>query len=89
MFDAARGKRPMPTADELRAWAIKLGTPGPGEPHGAAPSDGWVEAGLVCQACAGDAPGGKCCNPKCVGGPVVRELVPAHGATAAPGGQPK
>lgn len=27
MFDAARGKRPMPTADELRAWALKLGTP--------------------------------------------------------------
>jgi hypothetical protein len=32
MFDAARGKRPMPTADELRAWAIKLGTPEQGEP---------------------------------------------------------
>lgn len=27
MFDAARGKRPMPTPDELREWAIKLGTP--------------------------------------------------------------
>lgn len=32
MFDAARGKRPMPTAEELRAWALKLGTPEPGEP---------------------------------------------------------
>jgi hypothetical protein len=32
MFDAARGKRPMPTAEELRAWAIKLGTPDAGEP---------------------------------------------------------
>lgn len=32
MFDAARGKRPMPTPEELRAWAIKLGTPAPGEP---------------------------------------------------------
>jgi hypothetical protein len=32
MFDAARGKRPMPTPEELRAWAIKLGTPEPGEP---------------------------------------------------------
>lgn len=32
MFDAARGKRPMPTADELRAWAVKLGTPSTGEP---------------------------------------------------------
>jgi hypothetical protein len=27
MFDAARGKRPMPTADELRKWALGLGTP--------------------------------------------------------------
>lgn len=26
MFDAARGKRPMPSAEELRAWALKLGT---------------------------------------------------------------
>lgn len=26
MFDAARGKRPLPTAEELRAWALKLGT---------------------------------------------------------------
>lgn len=34
MFDAARGKRPMPTPEELRAWAIKLGTPEPGEPSG-------------------------------------------------------
>jgi hypothetical protein len=32
MFDAARGKRPMPTAEELRAWAVKLGTPADGEP---------------------------------------------------------
>jgi hypothetical protein len=37
MFDAARGKRPMPTPDELRAWAIKLGTPEPGEPASGAP----------------------------------------------------
>lgn len=28
MFDAARGKRPMPTAEELRAWALRLGVPG-------------------------------------------------------------
>jgi hypothetical protein len=50
---------------------------------------GWVEAGLVCQACAGDAPRGKCLNPKCVGGPIVRELVPADeaGVTGTPGGQ--
>ncbi len=27
MFDAAAGKRPMPDAAELRAWAIELGTP--------------------------------------------------------------
>lgn len=27
MFDAASGKRAMPTADELRQWALKLGTP--------------------------------------------------------------
>ena len=27
MFDAASGKRPMPDAAELRAWAIELGTP--------------------------------------------------------------
>jgi hypothetical protein len=27
MFDAARGKRPMPDAKELRAWALRLGTP--------------------------------------------------------------
>lgn len=33
MLDAARGKRPMPTAEELRAWAIKLGTPTEGEPQ--------------------------------------------------------
>lgn len=46
-------------------------------PAGVPASDGWREAGLVCQACAGDAPGGKCRNPKCVGGPIVRELVPA------------
>lgn len=26
MFDAARGKRPMPTPEELREWAMKLGT---------------------------------------------------------------
>lgn len=26
MFDAARGKRPMPTPQELREWALKLGT---------------------------------------------------------------
>lgn len=32
MFDAARGKRPMPTPEELHAWALKLGTPGEGEP---------------------------------------------------------
>jgi hypothetical protein len=28
MFDAASGKRPMPTPDELRQWALHLGTPG-------------------------------------------------------------
>jgi hypothetical protein len=27
MFDAARGKRPMPTKEELRSWANKLGMP--------------------------------------------------------------
>lgn len=27
MFDAASGKRAMPTATELREWALKLGTP--------------------------------------------------------------
>lgn len=27
MFDAARGRRPMPTPEELRQWALKLGTP--------------------------------------------------------------
>lgn len=27
LFDASRGKRAMPTADELRAWAVKLGVP--------------------------------------------------------------
>lgn len=32
MFDAARGKRPMPTPEELRSWATKLGTPAAGEP---------------------------------------------------------
>ncbi len=32
MFDAARGKTAMPTPDELRRWAIRLGTPCPGEP---------------------------------------------------------
>lgn len=42
----------------------------------ALPAAGWVEAGLVCQACAGDAPRGKCLNPRCIGGPIVRELVP-------------
>lgn len=26
MFDAARGKRSMPTPEELREWALKLGT---------------------------------------------------------------
>lgn len=46
--------------------------------------DGWREAGLVCQACAGDAPGGKCKNPKCIGGPIVRELVPADGMATCP-----
>jgi hypothetical protein len=41
MFDAARGKRPMPTPQELRAWALKLGTPDHGEPAaGVPPSDG-------------------------------------------------
>lgn len=28
MFDAASGKRPMPAPDELRNWALHLGTPG-------------------------------------------------------------
>jgi hypothetical protein len=32
MFDAARGKRPMPTQQELREWALKLGTPHVKEP---------------------------------------------------------
>ena len=27
LFDAAAGKRPMPDAAELRAWAVELGTP--------------------------------------------------------------
>ena len=27
MLDAARGKRPMPSPEELRAWALRLGTP--------------------------------------------------------------
>jgi hypothetical protein len=27
MFDAAAGKRAMPTAEELRQWAMELGTP--------------------------------------------------------------
>ena len=27
MLDAASGKRPMPTSEELREWALKLGTP--------------------------------------------------------------
>lgn len=36
-----------------------------------------IEAGLVCQACAGDAPRGKCLTPNCVGSPIVRERVPA------------
>ena len=31
MFDAANGKRPMPLPDELRAWALRLGTPEDGE----------------------------------------------------------
>jgi DNA repair exonuclease SbcCD ATPase subunit len=37
MFDAASGKRPLPTAEELRKWAIELGTPAAGVrevPHG-------------------------------------------------------
>ena len=34
MFDAARGKRAMPTADELRAWALRLGTPDELNAHG-------------------------------------------------------
>lgn len=55
-------------------------------PRGVQSTDGYVEAGLVCQACAVDAPGGKCKNPRCVGGPIVRELVPAAGV---PGGQAK
>jgi len=32
MFDAARGKRPMPLAEELREWAIRLGTMAPQGP---------------------------------------------------------
>lgn len=28
MFDAASGKRPMPTAEQLREWAMKLGVGG-------------------------------------------------------------
>jgi DNA repair exonuclease SbcCD ATPase subunit len=35
MFDAAAGKRPMPTAEELRQWAIELGTPASGVPPAA------------------------------------------------------
>jgi hypothetical protein len=31
MFDAAAGKRAMPTAEELRQWAIELGTPHPAQ----------------------------------------------------------
>jgi hypothetical protein len=27
MFDAASGKRSMPTAEELREWALRLGVP--------------------------------------------------------------
>jgi hypothetical protein len=46
MFDAARGKRPMPTPDELRAWAIKLGTPADGEPApGVTPTRGGQNRG--------------------------------------------
>jgi hypothetical protein len=44
------------------------------------PDEGWVDAGLVCQACTGDAPRGKCLNRRCVGGPIVRELVPPGAA---------
>jgi hypothetical protein len=29
---------------------------------------------LVCQACAGDAPGGKCQTKGCYGGPIVEEV---------------
>jgi hypothetical protein len=43
MFDAARGKRPMPSAEELRAWALKLGTPAAGEPTSAPAPTGWRE----------------------------------------------
>lgn len=58
--------------------------------HGvAASAEGYVEAGLVCQACAGDAPGGKCQTPKCVGGPIVRELVPAAGVAVDDSDQSK
>lgn len=31
MFDAARGKRPMPTSQELREWALRLGAGPAGE----------------------------------------------------------
>lgn len=44
--------------------------------HPVASAAGWKEAGLVCQACAGGAPRGKCRTPKCIGRPIVRELVP-------------
>jgi hypothetical protein len=45
MFDAASGKRPMPTPDELRQWALHLGTPGepPSAPTDAALTDAYAD----------------------------------------------
>jgi hypothetical protein len=50
MFDAANGKRPMPAADELRQWALKLGTPEEAELRSRLEIDdappGWTSAQL-------------------------------------------
>lgn len=42
---------------------------------------------FVCQACAGDAPSGKCQTPKCVGGPIVEEIPDGVMGTKEPGRQ--
>jgi hypothetical protein len=81
-----------PTLEALPIALQFLQTPEPSDVSGGVrASDGWREAGLVCQACAGDAPGGKCRNPKCIGGPIVRELVPdgktSDGVALPDGGQ--
>lgn len=55
MFDAAAGKRPMPDAAELRAWAIELGTP---------TATAAQVAQERCPACNGNDAGAPCAFPE-------------------------